>query len=691
MSKTIVFVGNPNVGKTAWINALSHHQFQVGNWPGVTVEKKEATVVWNENTYHLLDLPGCYDLEGKNEERITATYLKNEQVDVIVNVVDVMNLSRNLLLTLALRELQIPMLLIFNFMDEAKKYGVSIDLKRIGARLQIPVIAYSAYDKTGYAHVREMIIKQCEQEVCYYPLYAKEDVETYVDLCNLIEAATKHQEVKDTMLYRLCTRILYRDEVAIKQVESWGVSKQTIVEIYQRCDPMQLMEHRYQVVQSLMRYVSKQEKNRYGISQKIDQIVLHKYLGIPCFFFLFTSLLLLAFRISDPWTNFFDTIIIYVSTYVQYALQNYPVWLQDMMVQGVLQGVGGVLSFLPLMACLYALLALLEECGYMARIAVLLERFMRIFHLSGKSFVAFMMGFGCNVAAIYATRTLDDEQQKKRVALAVPFMSCGARLPIYALFGAAFFGTQTGLMICTIYGIGILVAFILSLLSVKMKPSKPSSAFLMELPPYRKPNLSVVFYKTKKEMKSYVQKAYKVVLVTMLILWGLGYTSSSNQTSMLEKGAKQVQFLFEPLGFGTRWECIAALPTGIIAKETIVAYFTSLQTQMNTPTSIDVYEDVKAILILGKDTIIQTLFPFHRQAETEDTTSLSYLWTGKEAKLKAFSYLVYILLSIPCMMTLQALRKEFGYRLMLLSMLIMMIVPYITSFCIYQIGYFLMR
>ena len=682
MSKTIAFVGNPNVGKSAWLNVLCQQQFEVGNWPGVTVEKKEAYVTWENERYHMIDLPGCYDFIGEHEETISINYLHKEHIDCIVQVVDVMNLSRNLLLTLALRELQIPMMIIFNFMDEAKKYHVQIDVKRISARLQVPIIASSIFDTENYTTVQKMIIHMSNQTVCYEPLFTKQMESVYIKLFQLMMSATSYQKISTAQLHRLCCCAIQHDETTWKQLEVWGIHKESIREI---CDVSnkQLMKDRYQIVKGLMRYVKKIDAIQYEKSKKIDMILLNKYLGLPCFLILFSCLLWICFEISTPWIDFLDLCITMIGKYIRVGLTFMPIWFQDFIVQGVLQGVGGVLSFIPLMASLYMMLALLEECGYMSRIAILLDNIMNVFHLSGKTFIAFMMGFGCNVAGIYAIRTLEDERLKKRVALMIPFMSCSARLPVYALFGSAFFHRQTEWMILTIYGIGLMVALLLSIVSVKLFPAT-SLTFLSEIPPYRKPKLSIVLQKMRKEMKNYVQKAYKVVFLTMLIIWALGYTWSPQKESILSQGAKQVQFLFEPLGFGERWECIAALPTGMIAKETIVGYFTSIQDE--TKESIHVKQDINDLKNSLLQTIYQSINPFYHRKEQVVKNNVQYLFQGKFAKLKVFSYLVFILLSIPCMMTLQALRKEFGLKMMIISMILMTVVPYVLSFCIYQIG-----
>ena len=349
--------------------------------------------------------------------------------------------------------------------------------------------------------------------------------------------------------------------------------------------------------------------------------------------------------------------------------------------------------FVPLMALLYFVLSLLEESGYMARIAFLLDRLMNSFHLSGKSFVSLMLGFGCNVPAIYATRTLDNEQQKRLTALLVPFMSCGARLPVYVLFASAFFPDKAAWMMLSIYGIGILLALVLALLASRFPIFHDDAMLVLELPPYRLPSLRVVLHKVKEEVKSYVRKACGIVLWAMVILWGLTYfPNGSVEDSFLAQGAKLVQPVFAPLGFGDRWECVAALPGGIIAKETIVGFLdTVLQpVQQQEASSINIGRDIRDIVYKGGNALKESAtFFLHtdvaiKPQKDAQVSHIRALWTGADAGIRSFSFMVYVLLSIPCIMTLQAVYHEYGKKLLLLTLVVMLAVPYLASLFIFQ-------
>lgn len=696
MAYTIAFVGNPNVGKSAWINALCHADFKVGNWPGVTVEKKEAYVTSEGEDYHFIDLPGTYSLEDSvSEEAITARYLHEEPIDLIVNVLDATNLSRNLLLTLMLRDLQIPMLIIFNFMDEVERYHHHIDIVKMSRRLQIPIIAASAFDKSRYGDVIQAIKQSVKKKVFYYPLYEEQDIEVYVAVYNYLDdhlpTSISHEE---SYLHTLSMRFMMEDPLTWRQLESWHIDMTHLKDLRGQVTKDILVRHRYDIISSLMKYVEEDPKHRYERSRKIDHYLLHKWLGLPIFFLLIGLILLIVFQMSAPFNEYIDYLIHeQIYKYVSAALSSAPEVLRQFLLQGILSGVGGVLVFIPLMAILYFVLSLLEESGYMARIAFLLDRIMRPLHLSGKSFVSLILGFGCNVPAIYATRTLDNPAQRRLTALLVPFMSCGARLPVYALFAAAFFPHKAALMIISIYGIGILMAVVLALLFSTHKSFQDKDMLVLELPPYRLPSLSVVLHKVKEEVIGYVRKATGIVLWAMIILWGLTYFPNGDiNSSYMQTVSKQVAFLFEPLGFGNRWECVASLPGGIVAKETIVGFLDTVLDKPDTEARAELHpiEDIKEsavrLLQAGKQSIV-SLFQYRIQLKPESAPQVKEirnLWHDRKANLRAFSFMVYVLLSIPCIMTLQAIYHEYGWRLLLVSITSMVVIPYTVSLCIFQ-------
>lgn len=697
MNYHVAFVGNPNVGKSAWINALSNADFKVGNWPGVTVEKKEANVCWGGDSYHIVDLPGTYSLTNSgNEESITAAYLQSQQVDLIVNVLDATNLQRNLMLTLFLRELQIPMLLIFNFMDEVKAYGIHIDTAALSRRLGIEILAYSAFDRRHYREVRQAIQKQVKQEtVFYHPLLNAEEDEIYTSLYTYIEQhLPPHAEASPRLLHRLALGCMRGDLLVMKQLDAWHMDTAVLQTLCRNMNEENVRIGYCRAVESLMHSVSQDPKKRYAKSERIDALVLHRWLGLPLFLLVFSFLLLFVFQASAPLNDYIGYLLQDVlARYVFFALQWAPYVVRQFLLQGILAGVGGVLVFVPLMALLYFVLSLLEESGYMARIAFLLDRLMNSFHLSGKSFVSLMLGFGCNVPAIYATRTLDNEQQKCLTALLVPFMSCGARLPVYVLFASAFFPDKAAWMMLSIYGIGILLALVLALLASRFPIFHDDAMLVLELPPYRLPSLRVVLHKVKEEVKSYVRKACGIVLWAMVILWGLTYfPNGSVEDSFLAQGAKLVQPVFAPLGFGDRWECVAALPGGIIAKETIVGFLdTVLQpVQQQEASSINIGRDIRDIVYKGGNALKESAaFFLHtdvaiKPQKDAQVSHIRALWTGADAGIRSFSFMVYVLLSIPCIMTLQAVYHEYGKKLLLLTLVVMLAVPYLTSLFIFQ-------
>lgn len=697
MNYHVAFVGNPNVGKSAWINALSNAEFKVGNWPGVTVEKKEANVCWGGDSYHIIDLPGTYSLTNNgNEESITAAYLQSQQVDLIVNVLDATNLQRNLMLTLFLRELQIPMLLIFNFMDEVKDYGIHIDTAALSRRLGMEILAYSAFDRRHYREVRQAIQRQVEQRtVFYHPLLNEEEDEIYTSLYTYIEQhVPSHAEADARLLHHLAMGCMREDVLVMKQLEAWHMDPVVLQKLCRDMNEENVRAGYCRAVESLMHNVVQDPKKRYAKSERIDAFVLHKWLGLPLFLVVFSFLLLFVFQASAPLNAYIDYLLQDVlARYVSFALQWAPSVVRQFLLQGILAGVGGVLVFVPLMALLYFVLSLLEESGYMARIAFLLDRLMNTFHLSGKSFVSLMLGFGCNVPAIYATRTLDNEQQKRLTALLVPFMSCGARLPVYVLFASAFFPDKAALVMLSIYGIGILLALVLALIASRFPIFHDDAMLVLELPPYRLPSLRVVLHKVREEVKSYVRKACGIVLWAMVILWGLTYfPGGSVEDSYLAQGAKLVQPIFAPLGFGDRWECVAALPGGIIAKETIVGFLdTVLKPAVHEEaTTVNISEDIRDILYKGGTALKESAtFFLHTDVAVKpqgdaQVSHIRALWTSKDAGIRSFSFMVYVLLSIPCIMTLQAVYHEYGKKLLFLTLTVMLLVPYLVSLFIFQ-------
>lgn len=685
MNYTVAFAGNPNVGKSAWINALSNAHFQVGNWPGVTIERKEAVIEFEGDSYHLIDLPGTYSLdEQTNEEAVTSNFLANEKIDCIVNVVDASNLSRNLMLTLKLRELNISMVLLFNFMDEVKKQQIEINQEAISHRLGIPIYAGSAFD-----HQRKPLLKMiqhaCRNSVIYHPLVDAESDRYFVYLYELI------QKKLPTMDEREIISTIYAcwdgKAQVIKKLNNRGIP----IESLNQMSLERMQKNQIAAVASCMNYVTQKDDSRYALTHKIDAVLLNKWTAYPCLIIFFILLLLIVFNGSRPYIDFINQFFTeFLADYIRIIFYFLPASILDLMISGVLGGVGGVLSFLPLMAFLFFFLGILEESGYMARVAFLLDKAMRVFHLSGKAFLTLLIGFGCNVPAIYATRTLDHQKQKELTATLIPFMSCSARLPVYMLFASAFFPNHTTIAILTVIGFGILMALILAVSVAHFKGYQETTIFLLELPVYRIPRLSVLFQKVIREVKSFIHKAFTAVLLTMMLLWAASYFPNGEvKTSYLADFSRHAAVFFEPLGFGTSWEVVASIPAGISAKESVVGFLSQCLIE-EEPKAFkpDLKQDLKKqgrLLLDAVHTSFTGLFMLEQPVDSgELNQSIHGLFTDQLAPLRAFSFMVYICLTIPCVMAMNALYQEYGWKLLLRSILTMLIVPYLVCLLLFQ-------
>lgn len=665
---TIAFVGNPNVGKSAWINQLAKTNFKVGNWPGVTVEKKEAMLIEGGCCYHLVDLPGTYSLqEYRDEGRITARFLQEHPIDLIVNVCDSMSLKRSLRLTMQLRELQLPMVIVCGYADLAKRKGIEIDCSCLRAVLGADACFLSAHRHDHRDHLWKLIQANLQKPVVYPPIFGS----SMEDQLHRIKRQLS-LKIKDE---RLCYQQIYayfrkeKIEGLPTDAQQWQ-DHLKMEEVWTRYD---------EVIDQLMVAAYKQKVAVKGYTI-IDRLLLHPLLAYPFCILFFYWFLQMIFYGSTPWSNYIQMITQeYLIPYVRYWLQPFPTMLADFLCDGVISGMSGVISFVPLMGSLYFWIAFLEESGYYARIAFLCDRIMSYFHLSGKAFLALVLGAGCNVPGVIASRSLETQKQRMLTALLVPFISCGARLPIYLLFCTSFFKGKEAAVVASLYGIGLLVAFFCAAILSKTTDFQEDAIQLFELPPYRIPSLRVLGKSAAKECWNYLKKAFSVVLLVMIALWTFSYFPTGDKDeSYLAHAAQQASFLFEPLGFGDRWECVAALPGGIVAKESILAYlYPPIENEVR-PFDLS---DLSDLIDQGIESAKESFF---LQRNTQQSQPVLLLWTEKEAALKAYSFLVFVLLSIPCVMTLSAIRTLYGKKILLYSILLMTVFPYVMSCLIYQ-------
>lgn len=701
--KKIVFLGNPNVGKSALINTISKSKIKVGNWPGVTVEMITANYKDQDQEFHLIDLPGTYHLDGiDNEERITANYLLNEDYDLIVNVVDATNLERNLYLTLLARELQKPMIVLLNFSDEIEKQGLVIDINKLQKYLQVPVIKTSATKNIGIVDVKKYFVDFNKNDFKSYNIYFDTDIDNAIlDI---------YEDIKDIENFESydCYRLFEKNEKTLDKYDYHQkinviLAKHSIDESISTYNALQIK--RYAQIQGLLHtIIDTKGVSRYEMTKKIDNILLNKYLGLPIFVVFILWFLSVIFNGTAPLIDWVDGFVNgFIRDYLQLAISNTPEWFQAMILDGILAGIGGVVVFVPLMYFIYLLMAILEESGYMSRIAFLMDRSMKGLGLSGKSFISMVLGFGCTVPAILSTRTLESEKAKKATALMVPFMSCGARLPVYALFTAAFFNQNAAFVIGSLYLLGILVAIIVGFVLNKLNIFvDDNSTMVMELPPYRFPELKLLFKNVNNKVSGFLKRICTTIMVVLFLMWGLSYLPNGNpKDSYLSKATEIIQPVFIPTGFGESKEAIAAIPSAIVAKEAIVG-FLSQYMEFEEPEEkpeLNFTTDLTNQVIGLKDAIIESAKSFVSlniasmfdadASEMEEgglVKATSQIFTGEDATLKAYSYMVYVLLLVPCIVTLATIKKEFSNKFMWQIVGVTLVVPYVASVLIYQIG-----
>lgn len=724
----IAFAGNPNVGKSALINAIAGSKLKVGNWPGVTVEKKEAMFVHKGEEIKLVDLPGVYSLSPYTlEEKITRDFILEENPDVVVNVIDSTNLERNLYLTFLLKELEKPMIMALNFYDEFAKLKYKLNMKEFQDMIEIPAIPVSALKGTGIEELLDSIItmsKNKEKGKKYSLPFDKNILSIIHEVEYKILTNEKLLPVtKEYSKEFLAIKFLERDSHIIEKIKNkYGVDATNLFngEIeklenkYDNDSETILAEGRYGTVNGILaRTFTTSIKSRLDFTDKVDKILLNRVLGLPLFFLIMAGVMAFVFNGSAPFIDWVDGFFAdFVGKYVGMLVEGTPDWLSSLIIDGIVGGVGGVLTFVPVMVFLYFFLAILEESGYMSRVAFLMDKIMRRLGLNGKSFVPMVVGFGCTVPAIYATRTLEDESSRKLTAAMSPFMSCGARLPVYGLFTAAFFGAKAGLVVVSIYIFGIVVAILVGLGLKNIKGFKSENkALLIELPPYRIPSLKVILNSTWLRVFDYIKRAGTVILGIMMILWALTYfpNNGDSNSSYIAKFGHTFAPIMKPTGFGDRWETVAAIPPSIAAKEVVVGFLAQAlplaeeaegeEEVVETTFGEDLMEQVKGFGGAVKDSVVgmlsldvEGLFTTPDAEEIEEegrgiVQATANLWPNDDlAPLRAYSFMVFILLVVPCVATLGAIKHEFGWRYLGFVVSIMLVVPYVASTLVFQIG-----
>ena len=657
---TIALVGNPNSGKTTLFNALTGSNQHVGNWPGVTVEKKEGSIKYNNLQYKIVDLPGTYSLGAYSEDEVVARdFILKGNPDVVINVVDATNLERNLYLTTQLLEMGTKVVIALNMMDEAKTKMIHIDIENLSERLGIPVVPIIASKRKGIDVLIKRTISNISESISPPKLITYgDDIDR--DLNKLTELLnTEHFEYSSKWM---AIKILEGDEDILKQVEALAsptLSKEIkdfIVDLSHY--ELDIVDKRYGFINNIIKdVVTKPKETPKSLTDTIDKIITNKYLGLPIFAIIMFLVFQLTFIIGeDVFGELVANLIEGFGVFAENLLisLNSPELLISFVSDGAIGGVGAVLEFIPLIMILYFFLGILEDTGYMARAAYVMDTIMRAMGLHGKTFISMIVGFGCNVPGIMSTRTLDSKKDRMIALLINPFMSCGAKLTIYLVFISAFFENNGGLVLFALYATGILVALIVGKIFSKTLFKGESSHFIMELPPYRLPSLRSVVRDMWDKVWDFIKRAGTIIFLVVSLLWVLSIfplgVEPSSQASLLGRIGTFIAPIFKPAGFGT-WQASVSLFAGIAAKESVVA------------TLGMVYAGVSE--------------------GTELVVALQNVFTP----LTALSFMTMVLLYTPCAAVIATVRKETNsYIWPVFMVFYTFAIGWIGAVAVYQIG-----
>lgn len=654
---TFGLLGNQNCGKTTLFNQVTGSNQHVGNFPGVTVDRKSGMLRQNENT-EITDLPGIYSLSPySNEEIVTREFVLNERPKGIINIVDATNIERNLYLTMQLMELDIPMVLALNMMDEMTGNGGTVYINKMESLLGIPVVPISAAKNEGVdelvahaIHVAKFQESPGRQDFC-------EDGPVHRCIHGVIHLIEDHAKRAGIPVRFAATKLIEGDEIILDMLNLSENEKEMLEHIIVQLEEeegldaqAQIARMRYDFIEKLVRETVKkpQESREHLRSEKIDKILTGKYTAIPSFVLIMSAVFVLTFNVIGA---FFQGIL---ENAIELFIESFDKLLaglsvndtiRSLVVDGVLTGVGNILSFLPIIVILFFFLSLLEDTGYMARVAFVMDKLLRKIGLSGRSIVPLLIGFGCSVPGVMASRTLPSERDRKMTILLTPFMSCSAKLPIYAFFTAAFFKDNGGLVMILLYFIGIAVGILVALILKSVYFKGEAVPFVMELPNYRLPGMKNVVMLLWDKAKDFLQRAFTVIFLASIVIWFLqrfNFTLNmvtDSKDSILAEIAGIIAPVFSPMGYGD-WRVCTALVTGFIAKESVVS------------TLFVLYGTKEAVL-------------------------------GAMSMASAFSLLVFCLLYTPCVATIAVVKRELGAKWASVVVLGQCIIAWIVAYVAY--------
>lgn len=714
---TIGLIGNPNAGKTTLFNQLTGSRQRVGNWAGVTVERKEGTFTTRDHQVKLVDLPGTYSLTTISEqtsldEQIACHYILSGDADLVINVVDASNLERNLYLTLQLLELGVPCIIALNMLDIARSQQIEIDINALSRRLGCPVIPLVSTRANG--------IRELKDAIDLPPSCAVEALVEYPPLL-LAQVDRLAQAIPDTMSAQqrrwLSLQLLEGDIYSYSRASNAQAllpdARATLQQSLHEDPALLIADARYKSITDICEAVSNtHEAKPNALTQKLDALVLNRWLGIPVFLLVMYLMFLLAINIGGALQPLFDVgsaaIFIQGIQWVGHTL-SFPDWLTIFLAQGIGGGINTVLPLVPQIGMMYLFLSFLEDSGYMARAAFVVDRLMQALGLPGKSFVPLIVGFGCNVPSIMGARTLDAPRERLMTIMMAPFMSCGARLAIFAVFSAAFFGQNGAIVVFSLYMLGIVVAILTGLTLKHTLMRGEASPFVMELPVYHIPHLKSLLLQTWQRLKGFVLRAGKVIVIASVFIGALNSFSFSGKPvddindSALASVSKVITPLLQPIGVHSdNWQATVGLVTGAMAKEVVVGTLNTLYTAEHItteefdPDSFNLLDElggaVEETWTSLKDTFSLSVLANPIEASKGDgemgISSMGVMSSKFGSISSAYAYLIFVLLYVPCVSVMGAIARESSRGWMTFSIFWGLNVAYSLAALFYQIANF---
>lgn len=654
----VACIGNPNCGKTTLFNALTGSKLKVANWPGVTVEKIQGETSYEDTNITLVDTPGIYSLTCYTiEEKVTRLCAMDDDIDVIINVVDASSLERNLYLTLQLLELGKPMVLALNMMDVVREQGLEIDLHRLPEMLgNIPVVPVSAAKRTGLDILLHAVIHHYEEGGEEFLLQYPEAIEAKIEKLSVMMQA--HYPTHSSVRWHAIK--LLEDDEEVRREHPIHIAN-----VIERSFEKEIIQCKYEYIEKIIEESLFHRERKAALTDKLDKALTHSVLGIPLFLVIMCFVFFLTFFVGDALKGVFEQGLDWFSGVVDGGLvaMHTSDWLRSLVVEGVIAGVGGILTFIPNIVILFLALALLEDSGYMARVAYVMDSVMGKVGLSGKAFLPMILGFGCSVPAVMATRALETERDRRKTMMVIPFMSCSAKLPIYVLFSEMFFPECAAPVAFSLYVVGMVVAILVALVYNKLTKGSRNDSLLIELPEYKRPNARTIRIYVWNKLKDYLSKAGTTIFLASIAIW---FLLNFGVTGMVENPAdsfgavigKVFAPLLAPAGLGM-WQIGVALLSGISAKEVVVSSFAVLFGVSNANSSA------------GMATVVSNIHAVNPAF----------------GPLNAYCLILFCLLYVPCVATIATVKKESGSTKFTLAMIaFQMLLAWGVSTLVFQIG-----